>query len=257
MPRRRPGPWIALALIAAMPLAAAAQRGGFSRFGVTEGVNVPYNGQFTFTRISYGGGGFGFGFRGFGRSAWNHDYPQADVNLPLILEALTSVRPNLNVSNIYALEDPEIFRNPVIYMWEPGFWSISDEAAGNLRAYMLKGGFIIFDDFEANQWFNFEEQFRRALPDAQFIRLDPTHALFHAFFDMDEINVPHPTVRVVPEYFGVFENNDPNGRMMALVNYNNDVAEYWEYSGTGRFAVDTTNDAYKLGVNYMIYALMH
>jgi hypothetical protein len=43
----------------------------------------------------------------------------------------------------------------------------------------------------------------------------------------------------------------------ALATYNNDVAEYWEWSGQGRFPVDTTNDAYKLGVNYIIYALTH
>ena len=41
--------------------------------------------------------------------------------------------------------------------------------------------------------------------------------------------------------------------MMAIVNYNNDVAEYWEWSDTGYFSVDFTNDAYKLGVNYIIY----
>ena len=55
-----------------------------------------------------------------------------------------------------------------------------------------------------------------------------------------------------PSYYGVFKDNDSSGRMMALVNYNNDVADDWEWSGQGRFPVDTTNDAYKLGVNYMI-----
>jgi hypothetical protein len=45
--------------------------------------------------------------------------------------------------------------------------------------------------------------------------------------------------------------------MMALVNHNADIAEYWEYSGTGLFAVNMTNDAYKLGVNYFIYGLTH
>jgi len=258
MTRRRVTALVTVALVLLVPLALAAQRGrGFGGFGrnIRYAENVPYNGRYTFARLRYNAE---FGLRSARMSnAWNHDYPQADVNLPLILDALTSARPNLNVSNIYDLTDPEVFRNPILYMWEPGGWLISDEGAENLRNFMLKGGFVIFDDFEADQWYNFEAQFRRALPDAQFIRLDATHDLFHAFFDMNEVNVPHPSVAVRPVYYAVFEDNDPAKRMMALVNYNNDVAEYWEWSGTGLFPVDTTNDAYKLGVNYLVYSLIH
>ena len=45
--------------------------------------------------------------------------------------------------------------------------------------------------------------------------------------------------------------------MMAIVNYNNDVAEYWEWSADGFFPIDFTNDAYKLGVNYIVYGMTH
>ena len=71
---------------------------------------------------------------------------------------------------------------------------------------------------------------------------------------MKRLDVPHPLVRVTPVYYGYFENNDPRDRMIAIVNYNNDLAEYWEFSDTGMFALDFTNDAYKLAVNYVIYA---
>lgn len=242
------------ALMVTLSIASFAQRGGgFGGFRPPIFSNVPYNGQFTFTRLRYNNGMFGRG----NSSAWNHDYPQADTHLPLILDAITALKPNLNVSNVLDLEDPEIFRNPILYMWEPGYWRITDAAAANLRTYMLKGGFIMFDDFEAEQWPNFEAQFLRAMPDAQFIRLDAAHPLFHSFFDMNTVNVPHPSRNVVPEFYGVFENNDPQGRMLALANFNSDIAEYWEWSGEGRFPVDLTNDAYKLGVNYFIYGLTH
>lgn len=239
-------------LVAGVAVSAAAQRGGrgLPGFGGARfAANAPYDGRFTFTRISYGGGGWGRG------SAWSHDYPNADRHLPMILSSLTAIPVNTDTSNILDLEDPEIFRNPVLYMWEPGFWRMSDEAARNLRDYMLKGGLIIFDDFEADQWINFEEQFRRAMPEAEFVRLDMSHAVYHSFFDMNTINLPHPTVAVTPGYYGVHEDNDPSKRLMAIVNHNSDVAEYWEWSGSGRLPVDTTNDAYKLGVNYMIYGL--
>ena len=47
------------------------------------------------------------------------------------------------------------------------------------------------------------------------------------------------------------------GRQLAILNVNNDIGEFMEYSATGFFPVDITNDAYKLGVNYLIYALTH
>jgi hypothetical protein len=244
---------VATALVAAVPLVLDAQRGRrFFGFGGPQAGAVPYDGRWTFTRIRYNAAAFG---GGWGSSAWNHDHPRADQNLPLILDSLTSVRPNLDTTQILDLEDPEIFRQPILYMWEPGYWRITDTGARHLGEYLRKGGFIIFDDFEAEQWYNFEAQFQRALPDAQFLELSFTHPIFHSFFEMDVVNLPHPSEPVEPGYFAVFEDNNPAGRMMALANFNSDIAEYWEFSGTGMFPVDTTNDAYKLGVNYMVYAL--
>jgi len=244
---------ITLVLAASTTAAAAVQRGGMFRMEPARYDRVPYDGRFVFTRLRYNA----VGSLGRGSNAWNHDYPRADRHLPLLLRELTAVNPNLDASNILDLEDPEIFKNPVLYMWEPGGWRITEEGARNLRNYMLKGGFVIFDDFEVNHWVNFEAQFRVAMPEAEFIRLDTTHPIFHSFFDINSLNLPHPTMNVPPAFFGVFEDNDPRGRMMALVFYNSDVAEYWEWSGQGYFPVNTTNDAYKIGVNAIIYALTH
>jgi hypothetical protein len=68
---------------------------------------------------------------------------------------------------------------------------------------------------------------------------------------------PHPLVNVTPTYYAMFEHNDPSRPMIALANYNNDLAEYWEWSATGMFPVDFTSEAYKLGVNYIVYAMTH
>jgi len=240
-------------LVLGVSTAALAQRGGwggaFGFGGPRASANPPYDGRFTFTRVRYEGGGRRGG-------SWADGYPRSDRHLSLILDALTSMRVNTDGSNVLDLEDPEIFRNPVLFIIEPGYWRISDRGAANLRAYLLKGGFIIFDDFEEDLWFNFEAQFRRALPEAEFVKLDTTHAIYRTFFNLEEIRLPHPSDRIEPAYYGVFEDNDPAKRLMAIANHNSDVAEYWDYSGTGRLPVDTTNDAYKLGVNYMIYGVV-
>jgi hypothetical protein len=212
----------------------------------------PYDGQFAFTRIRYGSG------FGRGGASWAHDYPRADEHLPRILAELTTMRPRVDGSNVFDLEDDAIFQHPVIYISEPGFWTVTDAGADNMRAHLLKGGFVIFDDFEGEaQWDNMARQMARVLPEHRWIPIDISHPIFHSFFDMKRIDFPHPLVNVTPSYLAMFERNDPSRRIVALANYNNDLAEYWEWSATGLFPVNDTNEAYKLGVNYIIYAMMH
>ena len=94
-------------------------------------------------------------------------------------------------------------------------------------------------------------------PDHQFLPIDERHPIFHSFYDILTLKVPHPSMNVVPGYFAMFENNDPSRRMIALANHNNDIAEYWEWSAEGLYNPDPTSDAYRLGVNYYVYALTH
>jgi hypothetical protein len=208
--------------------------------------------QFTFTRIRYGSSG-----RSFGGASWAHDYPRGDEHFSKILDYLTLLDTNLGPTNVFDFDDPELHNHPIAYVSEPGFWTMSEAEVEGLRSYVKKGGFLIFDDFEAEQWHNFEQQMRRAFPELRAIEIDVSHPIFHSFFEMKKLDVPHPLVRVKPVYYGYFENNDAHDRMIAIVNYNNDLAEYWEFSDTGMFAVDWTNDAYKLAVNYVIYAMTH
>ena len=58
-----------------------------------------------------------------------------------------------------------------------------------------------------------------------------------------------------PVFRGLFEDNDPSGRLLMIVNYNTDISQFWEWSSTGFRPIDETNEAYKLGVNYVMYGL--
>jgi hypothetical protein len=238
-----------------VPLAVAAQ-GGFGRrpLSPVDG-NPSYTSDFVFTRIAYGRGLQGF--RGFGGSSWNHDYPDADLYLTQVLDDLTRMRVRPDHSNVMDLSDPRIFENPIIYISEPGFWGLAESDVPKLRAYLLKGGFVIFDDFEGQQWDNMARNMARALPEYRWIPLDISHPIFHAFFDVKAFEVPHPSVAVPPRVYGMFEKNDPNLRMIALANHNSDVAEYWEWSARDMFPVSVTSGAYQLGVNWIIYGMTH
>ena len=213
---------------------------------------LEYDSRFAFTRIRYSSG------IGRGGGSWAHDYPRADEHLPKIIAELSTRRPRVDGSNVLDLEDPQIFLNPILYISEPGFWAVTENGAANLRTHLLKGGFLIFDDFEQRaQWDNMARQMSQVLPDHQWIEIDVSHPIFHSFFEMKRIDFPHPTVNVIPSYFAMFEDNDPRRRMLVLANWNSDLAEYWEYAGQSFMPVDITNEAYKLGVNYIFYGLTH
>ena len=133
---------------------------------------------------------------------------------------------------------------------------MNDEEVKGLREYLLKGGFIIFDDFRGADWDNLEAQMRRSMPEGQWVELDSTHPIFHSFFEINDLRFL-TSYNGNPTYYGMFENNDRNKRLIALANRDNDLGEYWEYSDTGLIPIDLSNEAYKLGVNYVIYAMTH
>jgi hypothetical protein len=221
--------------------------------------NTPYNGRFTFARVRFRPSDWGPGNYMWGLDLkWNHDYPRAEAHFTKILKEITTLDTNVGGGNIVALDDPELFKYPVAYLCEPGFLTLTDKEAAALRAYLLKGGFMIVDDFAGRQWDNFAAQVARALPGSRLLELESSHAVFDSFFRVEDPRVfPHPYFRAPSNYLGLFEDNDPAKRLMMVVNYNQDVSEYWEWSDTGALPIDLANEAYKLGVDYVIYGMTH
>jgi len=115
-----------LAVIAALVFPVVAS-GQFGRFFLPQPTAVDYDSQFAFTRIRYG-------TRTGRNGGWEHDYPTADRNFSAILDYISHTRVHLKDSNILDLDDPRIFQNPVIYMSEPGGWTITVPANGTGRA---------------------------------------------------------------------------------------------------------------------------
>ena len=107
-------------------------------------------------------------------------------------------------------------------------------SAKGLREYMLKGGFVIFDDFREGDWYNLEEQMKRVMPEVRFFDMDASHPIFHSFFEIDNLDIiPQAYVGGQPIFRAVFEGNDPSRRLQMMINYNTDVSQFWEWSGRG------------------------
>ena len=219
--------------------------------------NAPYDGRFTFARIRFEPMGGRSSFWGREDLKWDHDFPRAERNFARILAEVTAVRPYMEGGNVLALDDPDLFKYPVAYLCEPGFWAPTDAEALALRAYLSKGGFIIFDDFFGRHWDNFESSMRKVLPQARLVRLDASHPIFDSFYRVESLDMGSYGRSGPPEFYGIYEDNDPEKRLLAVVNYNNDIGEDWEWSDSGVIPVDVSNQAYKLGVNYVVYAMTH
>src|SRR5690606_10531117 len=145
----------------------------------------------------------------------------------------------------------ELMKYPIAYLSEPGCWRQSDADVQALRAYLLKGGFLIVDDFNRSHWYNFVEQMRRVLPEGQLIPLDVSSPLFQSFFGIESLEMSG--YRGGAQFFGVFENNDPSRRLMVVANYDNDIGDYWPWSAEGCLPIPLTNESCKIGVNCAMY----
>ena len=247
--------------VVALAAGLSAQRnwGGFSYEPTV--TNARYDGRFTFARLKYTVGPGGYYYHGM--PAWAHGYPLAEQNLTRILDAISSVHPRVDKSNVLGLDDPALFEFPVSYMTEAGFWELSDKEALSFRAYLRKGGFVIFDDFRppprgGGGWYQFESNMRRILPNAEIVDLTASDPIFHTFFDINSLDIlPQAYDYSAPIIRGIYDPDDAGHRLMAVINFNTDVSQFWEFSNTGYAPVQESNEAYKLGVNYIIYGLTH
>jgi uncharacterized protein DUF4159 len=215
--------------------------------------NTPYDGRFTFVRVRYGPD-YGFASQAL---EWSHDYPAGEQHFMKIVNELSNLNPHTEETNILTFDDPALFKYPIAYLCEPGDWSLTDAEAAGLQAYLLKGGFVIVDDFRYQHWGNFQAQMSRVLPSARYYDLDLSNPIFHSFFEIKSLDVPQYYDPPPAMFRAVFEDNDPAKRIAMMINYNTDISEYWEWSDTGIKPIDESNEAYKLGVNQVIYGMTH
>ena len=189
------------------------------------------------------------------RNAWNHDYPRAEANLARILQELTLIDVNPE-GRILGLDDLEVFNYPILYMWEPGFWIMTDRQ-GEFREHLLKGG---VRDLRRLRIRPVEQPRSTDAADSSRSSLGSTRRVTsHLRFVLPDgaHRLPSTAYGIKPTYYGIFEDNDSSKRLMVIANHNHDVAEYWEFSDQGLWPIDLSNEVAKLGVNYMVYGLIH
>jgi len=226
--------------------------------------------EFQFTRLIYGGGSGGYGYGRRGRS-WLVDWPEAEYHFMLGLNRLTRVD-GATVSyggdggRMIALTDDAIFNYPWLYAVEVGDWYLDDYEAARLREYLLRGGFLMVDDFHGTyEWAVFLESLKRVFPDRPILEIPESDEVLHVLYDLDQ-RVQIPGIRaywsgvtyekdgVTPHWRGIY---DDEGRLVLAINFNMDMGDAWEHADTPGYPEPMTALALRFAVNYVIYAMTH
>lgn len=227
--------------------------------------NVPYDGRMQIARIWYSGHfAFCAASAPYGSEfsvGWAHDFPHPEENLAKMVNGLTTTKAYIG-ANIFRFDDPALGRFPIAYLTEPGGWFVNEKEAAGARNYLLKGGFLIIDDWRGpDATTNALAALKAIFPELRPIVIPESHAIFNSFFQIKNASSLLRNQNFgyggTAEYLGYFEDNDPHKRLMVICDENEDIKDYWVWSSTGRDAIDVSNEAYKLGINYLMYTLTH
>ncbi|MEX2352718.1 MAG: DUF4159 domain-containing protein [Gammaproteobacteria bacterium] len=221
--------------------------------------------EFHMARLIYSNAAGG---RGGWRSMWAIDYPDAERHFLPGVERLTRI--NTAGDSVHLrLTDDRIFDHPWLFAQQVGTWYLSDEEVLRLREYLLRGGFLVADDFHGPyDWLTFQSVIRRVFPDRQIIDIEEGDELLQVFYDLDQ-NTQIPGRRhlyrnsggQIDAYMagpatwrGIY---DDENRLIVAINFNMDMGDAWEHADDPVYPEPMTALAYRFGINYLIYAMTH
>jgi hypothetical protein len=268
-------PISALLLLAGVStVLAAMQRGGqqsFDEYGAREAFSSTdsENGksEYSWSRLRYSMDSGSA--RGFGRwASWSRDYPKADRQFLIALKRLTRInaRPVEQVVDLDS-EGPESIENfPWVYAVQVQTWTFTEPEAKRLREYLLKGGFLMVDDFHgATDWEHFMNGMLMVFPDRPIEDLTDKDEIFHVLYDLtDRFQVPgeqyvwtgrtYEKDGYVAEWRGI---RDDRGRVMVAICHNMHLGDAWEWADDPRYPEKFASLAFRLGINYVMYGMTH
>jgi hypothetical protein len=233
-----------------------AQIGGFE--------DVPMQSEFHFARLAFGYGGRQF--TSYPGEPWLRDWPDAEYHFLQGVRRLTRIDAEGEYRQVSLINDA-LFDYPVIYAVKVGFWELHQNEIMRLREYLLRGGFLIVDDFHGpREWAQFISSLRKVFPGRPVVDIPDEHEIFHVLYDLDDrqqipgrnsvyngVTWEHPLG--IPEYWrGIY---DDDGRVMVAINFNMDLGDAWEHADDAFYPEPMTALAYRIGINYIIYTMTH
>src|SRR5580692_9722222 len=199
-----------------------------------------------------------------GGTSWTQDYPRADRHFAQALRRLSRVHARSVEQPVNLDDGDDAFNYPWMNAGEMGDWKLTDDQAAALREYLLRGGFIMLDDFwGTEEWSRFNETMARVFPDRPIVEIDDADPIFHIVYDLtDRIQIPgqaHLGLGYKADGKGAHWRGilDDRGRIMIAISFNSDIGDAWEYADDPYYPEKFTGLAIRIGVNYVVYAMTH
>jgi hypothetical protein len=201
-----------------------------------------------------------------GGTSWTQDYPRADRHLANAVRRLTRVQARSVEQPVNLDDGDDVYNWPWLCAGEMGDWKLTHPQARKLRDYLLRGGFLVLDDFwGTEEWDRFMESMRLVFPDRQIVDIPDADSIFHTVFSIDDkFQIPGQwalrrgsTYRndgSVPRWRGIY---DDRGRLMVAMCFNSDVGDSWEWADDPNFPEKYSALGIRLGVNFVVYSLTH
>jgi hypothetical protein len=197
---------------------------------------------------------------------WTMDYPRSDRHLLQGVRRLTRID-SRSVEQVVSLDGTDdVYNWPVMYAVEPGHWLLPDNEAKQLREYLLRGGFLMVDDFHGErEWAIFNASLNRVFPDRPVVDIPDKDPIFHTLYDIDqkfqvpgaqyfETGLTYEHEGREPHWRGVY---DDKGRIMVAICHNMDLGDAWEWSDDPAYPEKFAGLAYRIAMNYFVYDLTH
>ena len=186
---------------------------------------------------------------------WHHDYPYGDETFPSFVKEVTHVHTARTAYQIVDIDSPDLFKYPFAYLCEPGYLELNDKDVKNFRQYLERGGFVMIDDFRGERHLsNLVHQMKKVLPNREIIPLTLRNSIFDSFYKIESLDMAPPYGSQPVQFLGI---EDDYGRLMMVINYNNDLSEFWQWLDEGTLPIHDAAESLKFGTNYLMYALTH
>jgi len=193
--------------------------------------------QIQIVRIKYSGGD------------WYND-PSIIPNLMTEFEKRTGIKTNKE-EKVLSLSDNDIFSYPFLFITGHGRINLTEKEIENLRKYLWNGGFVYADDD-----YGMDEYIRREIlrtfPSNKLIELPLEHPIYHIFYDFpDGLPKIHEHYKGPPHGYGIFLHK----RLSLYYTYNTNISDGWANPDVHNDPPQKREQAFKMGVNILYYAI--
>ncbi|MGH9675397.1 MAG: DUF4159 domain-containing protein [Bryobacteraceae bacterium] len=197
--------------------------------------------------------------------SWGMDAPKSERQFVQGVRRLTRLHTS-PLEQVVSVDNDKLYDWPWMFALEVGYWDLSPPHAARLREYLLRGGFLMIDDFHGTaEWYRFMEGMKRVFPDRPMVDIENSDQIFNVVYELKErIQVPglqflesgrlYERDGVIPRWRGVY---DDQKRLMVLVCHNQDNGDAWEWADHPAYPEPYASQAYRLGINSIIYSMTH